>query len=451
MTFRRFTVGLATRLFLVGAAMAVVIWLVQAGGYMVGASISTAVLLIVIGELWRYVSRTNREVSRFLNATRNADFSQRFSYNSFGSGFDELGEEFTDIINRLRERGVGHETEVRKLRALIEHIPVPLLTLHADESITLQNNAARRLFGALHVSSLRDLRKFGVQFAEAVASAVPGERELVEFRVEGIEYQLALAATEIIVGSDSQRLISLQDIQSELDLTQAEAWQDLVSVLTHEMINSIAPVTSLAASASDVVDVVIGKVKDGEPVTEELEDLQAAVSIVASRSNSLTQFVDSYRQITRLAPAEKKRFQLRELFEDVTRLALAECPEEQHISISSEVIPAELDLYADRDLVEPVLLNLLRNARQATFDKDEPKIKLTARLNKRGNIIVEVSDNGHGVSAENAKKIFVPFFTTREGGSGVGLALARQVMIAHGGFVRVSDNQGGGAVFRLTF
>jgi len=115
------------------------------------------------------------------------------------------------------------------------------------------------------------------------------------------------------------------------------------------------------------------------------------------------------------------------------------------------VIPAELDLYADRDLVEPVLLNLLRNARQATFDKDEPKIKLTARLNKRGNIIVEVSDNGHGVSAENAKKIFVPFFTTREGGSGVGLALARQVMIAHGGFVRVSDNQGGGAVFRLTF
>jgi len=451
MTFRRFTVGLAIRLFLVGAAMAVAIWLVQAGGYLVGASIGTVILLILVAELWRYISRTNREVSRFLSAARNADFSQRFSYKSFGSGFDELGKEFTDIINRLRERGVGHETEVRKLRALIEHIPVPLLTLHADESITLQNNAARRLFGAEHVSSLRDLRKFGVQFAEAVTSAVPGERELVEFSVEGIEYQLALAATEIIVGSNSQRLISLQDIQSELDSTQAEAWQDLVSVLTHEMINSIAPVTSLAASASDVVDDVIEKVNAGEPVAEELEDLQAAVSIVASRSNSLTQFVDSYRQMTRLAPAEKKRLQLRELFEDVTRLALAESPEEQHISISSEVVPAELDLYADRDLVEPVLLNLLRNARQATIDKDESKIELTARLNRRGHTIVEVSDNGHGVSAEIAKKIFVPFFTTREGGSGVGLALARQVMIAHGGFVRVSDNKGGGAVFRLTF
>jgi len=450
MTFRHFTVGLAIRLLLVGAAMAVIIWLVQSGGHVVGSIISSVIFLIFSAELWRYVSRTNREVSRFLGAARNADFSQRFSYESFGSGFDELGREFTDIINRLRERGVGHETEVRKLRALIEHIPVPLLTLHSDDSVTLQNNAARRLFGAEQVTRLRDLRKFGVPFAESVASAVPAKRELVEFSVDGIEYQLALAATEIVVDGAGQRLISLQDIQSELDTVQAEAWQELVSVLTHEMINSIAPVTSLAASAVEVVDIVIEKIRDGEPVTEELDDLQAAVSIVASRSNSLTQFVDSYRQISRLAPAEKKRFQIRELFDDVTRLALAECPAEQKISLNATVTPPELDLYADRDLVEPVLLNLLRNARQ-TRETDAPEITLIARLNKRGNIIVEVADNGHGVSAENARKIFVPFFTTREKGSGVGLALARQVMIAHEGFIRVSENKGGGAVFRLTF
>jgi nitrogen fixation/metabolism regulation signal transduction histidine kinase len=451
MTFRRFTIGLAIRLVLIGAAMAVVIWLIQNGGYRVGSMIIGAVLLALIVELWAYVRRTNREVSRFLAAARNADFSQRFAYKSFGSGFDELGREFTDIINRLRERGIGHETEVRKLRALIEHIPVPLLTLHADETITLQNNAARRLFGAEHVTTLRDLRRFGVGFADSVANAIPAERVLVEFSVEGIDYQLALAATEIVFAGKSHRLISLQDIQSELDTAQAEAWQDLVSVLTHEIINSIAPVTSLAASAADVVDVVIERIKEGKPVDEELDDLQAAVSIVANRSGSLTQFVDSYRQITRLAPAERKRFQIRELFNDVSRLALAECPEGHNISLNVDTTPAELDLYADRDLVEPVLLNLLRNARQATTEEDAPKISLTARLNRRGNTVIEVSDNGHGVSAENARKIFVPFFTTREDGSGVGLALARQVMIAHGGFIRVGDNKGGGAVFQLTF
>ena len=451
MAFRRFNIGLAIRLVLVGVAMAVLLLLVSRSGYRAGIVIGCVVLILLVGELWRYVSRTNREVTRFLEAARNADFSQRFSFGDIGAGFDELGEEFTNIIGRLRERGVGHETEVRKLRALIEHIPIALLTLHSDHSVTLQNNAARRLFGAAQVTRLRDLRQFGVAFAEAVETAVPAERELVEFAVEGVEYKLTLAATEVIVEGNSQRLISLQDIQSELATTQAEAWQDLVSVLTHEIINSIAPVTSLAASASEVADVVISKVNDGEPVDEELDDLKAAVSIVARRSESLTQFVDSYRQITRLAPPEKSRLQIQQLFADVTTLAMAEWPAEQDISLTCEVTPSELDVSADRDLIEPVLLNLLRNAHQATLAISSPEIELLARLNRRGHVIMEVSDNGPGVSLDIAKKIFVPFFTTREGGSGIGLALARQVMTAHGGFIRVAAKKHGGAVFRLTF
>ena len=451
MAFRRFNIGLAIRLVLVGVAMAVLLLLVSRSGYRAGIVIGCVVLILLVGELWRYVSRTNREVTRFLEAARNADFSQRFSFGDIGAGFDELGEEFTNIIGRLRERGVGHETEVRKLRALIEHIPIALLTLHSDHSVTLQNNAARRLFGAAQVTRLRDLRQFGVAFAEAVETAVPAERELVEFAVEGVEYKLTLAATEVIVEGNSQRLISLQDIQSELATTQAEAWQDLVSVLTHEIINSIAPVTSLAASASEVADVVISKVNDGEPVDEELDDLKAAVSIVARRSESLTQFVDSYRQITRLAPPEKSRLQIQQLFADVTTLAMAEWPAEQDISLTCEVTPSELDVSADRDLIEPVLLNLLRNAHQATLAISSPEIELLARLNRRGHVIMEVSDNGPGVSLDIAKKIFVPFFTTREGGSGIGLALARQLMTAHGGFIRVAANKHGGAVFRLTF
>lgn len=336
------------------------------------------------------------------------------------------------------------------MRALIEHIPVPLLTLHADDSITLQNNAARRLFGAEHVTSLRDLRRFGFNFADAVADVVPGTRQLVTFTVEGIEYHLTLAATEVIVAGKSERLVSLQDIQSELDATQAQAWEDLVRVLTHEIMNSITPVTSLAKTAADVVDDVIAKSSRQEPIDEDLEDLKDAVFTVARRSDSLTQFVDSYRQITRLAPPEKKRIRLADLFETVEKLAAAECPHAQ-VEFSSKVTPSELDVYADRDLLEPVLLNLLRNAWQATSLEDAPRVSLKARLNRRNNVVVEVSDNGPGVADDMAKRIFVPFFTTKEGGSGVGLALARQVMIAHGGFIRVANNDSGGATFSLTF
>lgn len=450
MIFRRFLVLLTVRFVFVGIAMATVVWLMLRPGFHSATLLASFVLVSFVAELWRYVSRTNREVARFLDAARYADYSQRFDFEKDGSGFESLGDAFTAIIERMRERSTGRELGLRRLRALVEHIPVPLLTLHDDDAITLQNNAARRLFGAEHVSNLRDLRRFGFDFAEAVASAVPGDRQLVTFTVEGIEYHLTLAATELIVAGKSERLVSLQDIQSELDATQAEAWEDLVRVLTHEIMNSITPVTSLAKTATDVVDDVIAKAAREEPIDDDLGDLRDAVFTVARRSDSLTQFVDSYRQISRLAPPEKKRIRLADLFDTVIRLAAAECPRD-NVEFSSEVQPSELDVYADRDLLEPVLLNLLRNAWHATELEDKPLVTVRARLNRRNNVVVAVSDNGPGVDDNVAKRIFVPFFTTKEGGSGVGLALARQVMIAHGGFIRVSRNDTGGATFSLTF
>ncbi len=450
MIFRRFTVLLIVRLAVVGVVMATALWLLMEPGLLGVTAIVTAILLSLIVELWRFVSRTNRELARFLDAARYADYSQRFDLAKEGAGFEVLGEAFTDIVERMRARRAGQEMEVRRLRALIEHIPVPLLTLHTDDAVTLQNNAARRLFGAEHVTHLRDLRRFGFKFAESVATAVPGNRQLVTFTVEGIEYHLTLATTEIIIDGHSERLVSLQDIQSELDATQAQAWEELVRVLTHEIMNSITPVTSLAKTALHVVEDILLKEKAGEAFDEDLEDLRDAVATVARRSDSLTQFVDSYRQISRLAPPEKKRVRLDGLFESARQLVVAEWPG-SGVEFSVNVVPAELDVYADRDLVEPVLLNLLRNAWQSTVNIEDPRIELRGRLNRRNNVVIDVIDNGPGVPDSITNKIFVPFFTTKETGSGVGLALARQVMIAHGGFIRLSRNDAGGATFSLTF
>ena len=450
MGFKHFLVFLVLRLVLVGVVMVLVIWLLLEPGYNSATLLASIGLALLAAELWRFVSRTNRELARFLDAVRFADYSQRFDFDKAGSGFAELGRTFTRIIDEMRKRRTGQESEMRHLKALIEHIPVPLMTVHADDAITLQNNAARRLFGAAHVTRINDLRRFGPGFARAVDEAIPGDRELVTFAVEGAEYQLTLAATEIIIDGDRERLISLQDIQSEIDATQAEAWQDLVRVLTHEIMNSITPVTSLAQTAAELVDDVVRETGPESPIAEELEDVQSAVATVARRSDSLLQFIDSYRQISRLAPPEKKRVALADLFETVTSLAQAEWSD-PGASLASNVEPSGLYVYADRDLLEPVLLNLLRNAWQATKDRDEPRIELRGRLNRRGNTVIEIEDNGHGVPEEIATKIFVPFFTTREGGSGVGLALARQVMIAHGGFIRLGNKSAAGTVFTLTF
>jgi nitrogen fixation/metabolism regulation signal transduction histidine kinase len=450
MVFKRYLVMLVARLILVGLAMALVVWLLLKPGFHSSTLLSSIALVILVAELWRFVSRTNREVARFLDAVRFADYSQRFDFEKAGAGFADLGRTFTEIIEQLKSRRSGVESSLRHQRALVEHIPVPLLTVHPDDSLTLQNNAARRLFGAAHVTRVNDLRQFGESFTRAVDEAIPGDRELVRFAVEGVEYHLTLATTEVIIAGERERLISLQDIQSELDATQAEAWQDLVRVLTHEIMNSITPVTSLARTASDLVDDVVDEIGPDSPIAEELGDVQHAVATVARRSDSLMQFIDSYRQITRLAPPEKKRVALAGLFETVTRLAAAEWQDER-VSLTSEVEPSGLYVYADRDLLEPVLLNLLRNAWQATQSVDQPAVRINGRMNRRGNTVIEIIDNGPGVPDEIANKIFVPFFTTREGGSGVGLALARQVMIAHGGFIRLGRNEGPGAVFSLTF
>jgi nitrogen fixation/metabolism regulation signal transduction histidine kinase len=379
MTYRNFSVLLMLRLVIVGFAMAITLWLWLQPGYHSATLAAAAVLVVASVELWHHVYRTNKEVTRFLDAARYADFSQRFEMEDLGTGFGPLGNAFTEILRRFRAARAQHETEHRRLRALVEHIPVPLMSIHADNTITLQNNAARRLFGAAPVARVADLNQFGPAFCESVSSAVPGRRELVTFTVEGVEYRLTLAATEIIIAERRDRLISLQDIQTELDVTQADAWQDLVRVLTHEIVNSITPITSLASTASHLVDDAIDKAGRNSPLAADLDDLRDAVSTVERRSSSLLQFVDSYRQLTRLAPPERKRVSIGDLFHAVQLLTQAEWPDSP-MQLSASVTPETLDVFADRDLLEPVLINLIRNAVHATAGLDRPRITLSGFL-----------------------------------------------------------------------
>ena len=466
MDFKRFSLLIAARTIL---AMLTLILLTQAvmhDGYHATILLLSAVLVIQFFEIIRFISKTNAELVRFFAAVRHADFSQRFELKSLGTGFEELGETFTDILKRIQQVRSNQEAELRHIKAIIEHVPVPLLSIDDQGKITLWNNSVRRLFGTNVVTHIDDMAQFNKEFPKKLKGILAGERTLVHITIDGMEHKLIVSATEIITPTQHETLLSMQDIQSELALAQLQAWQDLVSVLTHEIMNSITPVASLAKTAVDLVEDLQEKAKLlpaittevseettkelAEELAEDLEDILGAVKTVARRSDGLMQFVTSYRQLTRLPSPNKKVIQVAALFSHVESLTKQDW-QEKNIELTSTITPHALDIFVDTDMVEQILINLLHNAAQALSHTPSAKVSLTAFLNIRGHVVIEVADNGKGIEPDNIQQIFVPFFTTKKEGSGVGLALTRQVMLAHNGKVAVRNNDQGGATFSLTF
>ncbi len=414
------------------------------------------IALLITGDLYRYVSSTNAELARFFDSLRYDDFNQCFEpieksgrllSGNGGAHFDTLLKTFNELTKKIRASRQDQEESLRHLKSLTEHLPIPLLSLYADGRIQLQNNAARRLFGRVNVNKIEDLHVFGQVFGDSISELEPGNRRLVNFYYDGVQRQLAVAVTHIQTharsGTIGEKLISLQDIQSELDSVQLQAWQDLVRVLTHEIMNSITPVASLAKTAVELVEDVKTKLKDKlsvKAIEEDLEDVQSAVSTVARRSDGLMQFVQSYRSLTVLAVPKKQSVLLCEIFERVKILFAVEWGK-SGITFSVNADPSDLQVHADPGMLEQVFINLLHNAEQAIVNANpkilNPNVCLSARLNRMGYVLVEISDNGPGIPDKIMNEVFVPFFTTKREGSGVGLALTRQIMIAHGGSVSV--------------
>lgn len=450
MVYKNFSIQVGARITLLTLTMIAWITLFFSPGYPTGHILLTLLIILQAWNLFSYVSRTNADLTRFLDALRYADFGQRFNMQEVGAGFEELGEAFTRIIERFQAQRDHQEENLRHLRALTEHVPVPLLSVHPDGRINLHNNAARRLFGSVHVTQVEDLKSFGEEFARQIAAVSPGERRMAALCIDELQQQLTVSATEIVIAGKMEKLVSLQNIQSELDGVQLQAWQDLVRVLTHEIMNSITPVASLAKTATELVEDAIGKLGEQPDIQEELADVKSAVTTVARRSDGLMHFVQSYRRLTRLPAPKQRLIQLTGLFASVRELVATDW-QEAGIALSMRAEPETLELTADRDMVEQVLLNMLRNAAEALAGCEHPRTDVLGYLNRQGHVSIEISDNGPGIPPEIAGNVFVPFFTTKREGSGVGLALTRQVMLAHGGTVSLGTSQSGGAKFTLSF
>ena len=440
MDFRRkFEFGLAWRTILLVSAILLVIKAAETPGVRAGLVVAALVAVAALASLWSFIRRTNFLVSRFIESVRFEDYSQRFSDPS-GGGFDVLGRTLDHALKMLQARHASESAEVRYLSAIVDDAPSALLSLDHDGHIQVLNKAARQLFARHPLNRLADLDALGPELASA-ATLPAGSRKITRLVLDGVPQKAIFASAQVARLDKPVTIMSILPVQSELGALEVAAQVDLVRVLTHEIMNSLTPVTSLARSGADLVAAA-------ERSGGSLEEARVATETVARRAEGILQFVQSYREFAQAPEVHRRTFHAQPWAEEILRLALAGT-EGRAIDARVDVEPPTLNLTADPELLAQAVLNLLRNAVRVTAETANAIVVLGIRRDRNGLFTIEVRDNGPGIPKERRDDIFLPFYTTHKGGSGVGLSFARQVALAHGGSIAALDSAEGGATLRL--
>jgi nitrogen fixation/metabolism regulation signal transduction histidine kinase len=437
---RNFTLGLILRILLLQVTLVIFVWAVGTPG--LGATRVVAGAIVAAGGyiLWSHVYRTNVEVGRFVDALTHSDYSIHFDRGP-GSGFEQMGQAFDGAIRKLREERRVAGDELNFLDALVNDVPVPMLTVEEDGRVALANKAARSFFTEHHGVRAEDFLVYGTTFANRLDFDGPLREEVLILTIQGRAKRAIVRTAALARLGGRARVVTVQPVQETLNAVEMAAQTDLVRVLTHEILNSLTPVTSLAQTASMLLKQVEG---DGR-----LTDARLAVATLERRTEGLVRFVNSYRQVAREPNIERRRFEAEPFAAEMGRLFATEWPA---IPLDIVLSPEAFVIDADADMLAQAIINLLRNAAEAaTTHGDAPAVELRVARLGTSEVSIAVSDNGPGVAADIARDVFLPFFTTRANGTGVGLNLVRQIVFAHGGTIEVGKGALGGAKFEMVF
>jgi len=443
-----FAVGIGVRASLLGAIAFAILELIATQHLYATAIVLSGLAALLLLDLARYVSKGDRMLARFVEALAAGELERPARGMT---GFQRLRGAIERAVASLDAARLRPQQQIDHLQTLIDSAPVAIITLDDTGKVSLANHAARRLAGRA-ISKLEHLSTIGLPARESLLELAPGQRRVV--RLASGQRVLASAA-RFSAGSHQLRVFSLQNIGSELDAAELQAWQDLLRVLAHEMMNSLTPIFSLAESVRPLLSTAVESDPNGR-----LRDVADAVDVIARRSSGLMNFVERYRTMAELPPPSLDLLSVAEFIHRIDQL-MRPTLEARGIAYSSHVEPPNLTLRADGGLLEQVLINLIHNAMEAFPAATAPAapealpVPRDPRVEVRCQVrdeycAISVSDNGKGLESGTLEHIFVPFFTTKPGGSGIGLSLARQIAHAHRGQLEAASNEPRGAVFTLS-
>ena len=397
-------------------------------------------LTLILGyDLYQYAIAVNRKLKRLFESIQFQDFAITFRADSYkGNSFSDLNQELNAVIRSFNQVRAERESIIHFIQAIIQQINVGIMSYNSDGKVELSNQAIHKLLGIYKISHISDIHHD--EFNQCLQTLQSGQNRLVTHN----NNELSVGVKEIILRDRRIRLVTVHNIRSELQNRELEAWQNLTKVLRHEIMNSVTPIVSLAETMKDIIHHDFGDVQKEQHIIA-VEDLQQAVDTIAARSKGIMNFVFAYREFTSVPQPLFKETKVSDLFENIKTLYEGRPNGDFSIEIKNN-----FSLLIDTDQITQVLINLIKNAFESVLPPSKALVRIIAYTRDQQKII-EVRDNGTGVPADKIDQIFVPFFTTKPEGSGIGLSLSRQIMHLHHGNITYKANEPEGAIFILQF
>jgi nitrogen fixation/metabolism regulation signal transduction histidine kinase len=404
--------------------------------------LGSIVVFVQASLLYSYVTKVNRKLIYFLESVRYSDFTINFrADNTMGTTFRELNQQFNEVLQAFRQARAEKEASLQYLNTIVQHIGTGLITFDGTGQVNIINSAALRMLGIYRLHQLSELEDKHPRLYELLANLNSGVREL--YRTPS-DQPLALQGAAIQMHGKWVRIVVLQNIQTELQQQEVESWQNLTRVLRHEIMNSMTPIVSLVGTMRLIVNEDIEKSTTNQ---EAVSDLKEALQTLEKRSKGMMQFVNAYRDFTTLPKPNFASLTVTELLHDVMQLLQTDLTA-AGVLWQINVKPETLSIKADSAQIQQVLINLIKNASESFSTPSNRTILINAYITD-GVTIIEVEDNGDGIEPEAIDNIFIPFYTTKKTGSGIGLSLSRQILQQHGGQLNVRSEVGKGTVFSL--
>ena len=447
MIFKKYEWRILLRVLLMFATLFVTAFLLVKGMYIYLLLILPVAIYEVI-DMYRFYRKTKEELDQFVESIHYRDFSRHFDVKHAPAEVQPLRQGFNEINTTFKVMSKEKETQYQYVQKILELVDTGILSyMDSTSEVVWMNESLKRMLQLPYLKTIHSLSKRDPDLYNEIISLRPGDSRIATAHLDKNSFKVLLSATAFQTEGNLYKLIAFQNVNEALDETESKAWQKLLSVLTHEIMNSVAPISSLAETLKHRLQQSVSVLNND---AGSVDDLQLGIETIKRRSEGLLKFAETYRSLNKITKLNLKKIYVRDIFENLLQLMLPTL-EQKHIELETILKDTDISLEVDTDLLEQVMINLMLNAIEAVKEKPEPRIILSAYTSSNNKTIIKVADNGNGMPAELLDKIFIPFFSTKKSGGGIGLSLCKQIMMLHKGNIHVQSVEGEGTAFLLHF